>query len=213
MTPSSDLKSLLDDGLAALRLSLKSETIDQLLEYVALLARWNTTYNLTSVRDPRDMVVRHILDSLAVAPYLRGANLADVGSGPGLPGIPLALLFPEREFVLIDANGKMARFMREAVRALGLSNVRIEQQRVEAVQGSFDCVTARAFASLADMLALGGQLLTIDGIWLALKGRYPEDEISALPAGFELAGSERLQVPGLDAERHLIMVRKTVIAA
>ncbi|QBB72265.1 16S rRNA (guanine(527)-N(7))-methyltransferase RsmG [Pseudolysobacter antarcticus] len=213
MTPSFDLKPLLVDGLAALRLSPKSETIDQLLEYVALLARWNATYNLTSVRDPRDMLVRHILDSLAIAPYLRGANLADVGSGPGLPGIPLALLFPEREFVLIDANGKMARFMREAVRALGLSKVRIEQQRVEAVQGSFDCVTARAFASLADMLALGGQLLAADGIWLALKGRYPEDEISALPVGFELAGSERLQVPGLDAERHLIIVRKTTIAA
>ena len=213
MIPSSDLKPLLVDGLAALRLSLKSETIDQLLEYVALLARWNTTYNLTSVRDPRDMLVRHILDSLAIAPYVRGANLADVGSGPGLPGIPLALLFPEREFVLIDANGKMARFMREAVRALGLSNVRIEQQRVEAAHGIFDCVTARAFASIADMLALGGQLLAPGGIWLALKGRYPEDEISAMPAGFELAGSERLQVPGLDAERHLIMVRKTAVAA
>ncbi len=213
MTPSSDLKPLLVDGLAALRLSLKSATIDQLLEYVALLARWNATYNLTSVRDPRDMLVRHILDSLAIAPYVRGANLADVGSGPGLPGIPLALIYPEREFVLIDANGKMARFMREAVRALGLTNVRVEQQRVEAVQGSFDCVTARAFASLADMLALGGQLLAADGIWLALKGRYPDDEIAALPTGFELAGSERLQVPGLDAERHLIIVRKTAVAA
>jgi len=212
MTPSSDLKPLLVDGLATLRLSLKSETIDQLLEYVALLARWNATYNLTSVRDPRDMLVRHILDSLAIAPYVRGANLADVGSGPGLPGIPLALIYPEREFVLIDANGKMARFMREAARALGLSNVRIEQQRVEAVRGSFDCVTARAFASLADMLALGGQLLAPDGIWLALKGRYPDEEISALPEGFELADSERLLVPGLDAERHLIIVKKTAIS-
>jgi len=212
MTPSSDLKPQLVDGLATLRLSLKSETIDQLLEYVALLARWNATYNLTSVRDPRDMLVRHILDSLAIAPYVRGANLADVGSGPGLPGIPLALIYPEREFVLIDANGKMARFMREAARALGLSNVRIEQQRVEAVRGSFDCVTARAFASLADMLALGGQLLAPDGIWLALKGRYPDEEISALPEGFELADSERLLVPGLDAERHLIIVKKTAIS-
>ena len=212
MTPSSDLKPLLVDGLAALHLSLKSETIDQLLEYVALLTRWNATYNLTSVRDPRDMLVRHILDSLAVAPYVCGTNLADVGSGPGLPGIPLALMYPERDFVLIDANGKMARFMRESVRALGLSNVRIEQQRVEALQGSFDCVTARAFASLADMLALGGKLLAPDGIWLALKGRYPDDEISALPAGFELAGSERLHVPGLDAERHLIIVRKSAVA-
>lgn len=207
----SDLKPLLVDGLAAMNLSPAAQTVESLLEYVALLLRWNVAYNLTAVRDPREVLVRHILDSLAITPYVRGATLADVGSGAGLPGIPLALLYPQCEVVLIDANGKKARFLREAIRTLCLTNVRVEQQRVESVRGSFDCVTARAFATLSEMLALGGQLLAPDGIWLALKGRYPEEEIATLPAGFKLESFARLQVPGLNAERHLIILRKTAI--
>ncbi len=200
-------------GLAALSLDLADATIDRLLAYVDLLARWNAAYNLTAVRDPTEMVTRHLLDSLAVLPHVRGSRLADLGSGAGLPGIPLALCHPFEQVVLVDSNGKKARFLREAVRQLGLAAVSVAESRVEAVRGTFDCITARAFATLADMLAWGGHLLGPDGRWLALKGRVPHDEITALPAGFEVESVHRLDVPGLDAERHLVTIRRSARAA
>lgn len=194
-------------GLEALQLDLDADTLAQLLAYVALLARWNGTYNLSAVRDPADMVTRHLLDSLAVAPLVAGASLGDLGTGAGLPGIVLAIIAPERRVSLVDSNGKKTRFLRAAVRELGLANVEVIESRVEAVAGPFDCITARAFASLEDMLHWGGHLLAPAGRWLALKGRYPHDEIAALPKGFRIEEIRALKVPGLDAERHVVIIR------
>jgi len=203
------LKSRLESGLARLPLTLPDDAIARLLDYVELLARWNATYNLTAVRDPGEMVTRHLLDSLAVQPYVQGATLADLGTGPGLPGIPLALAAPERSVTLVDSNGKKTRFLREAVRALKLANVRVVESRVEALTGQYDCITARAFASLADMLGWGGGLLAPGGTWLALKGRRPADELPGVPAGFDVVAIHALDVPDLDAERHVVVIKRS----
>jgi 16S rRNA (guanine527-N7)-methyltransferase len=200
-------------GTAELGLAPAAEAFERLLDYVELLTRWNATYNLTAVRDPAEMISRHLLDSLAVAPFVRGDSLADLGSGAGLPGIPLAIVEPARKHVLIDSNGKKVRFLREAVRALGLSNVRIEQTRVEDARGLFDCITARAFAALKDMLILGGHLLAAGGSWLAMKGLLDKEEILAVPAGFHVAEVRPLAIPGLNAARHLIVIQRSRIAA
>lgn len=209
MSERNRLDTKLTDGLAALKLSLSTDAKNALLDYVALLVRWNAAYNLTAVRDPDEMIARHLLDSLAVLPYVHGATLADLGSGAGLPGIPLALAAPERAVTLVDSNGKKARFLREAIRALKLANVRVVETRVEEMEGQFDCITARAFASLTDMLAWGGKLLAPGGDWLALKGRRPDDELAGLPAGFAIERIMPLAVPGLDAERHLVVINRT----
>lgn len=196
-------------GTTELGLTLSAQGCERLLDYLELLVRWNAVYNLTAVRDPSDMVARHLLDSLAVAPFVRGDSLADLGSGAGLPGIPLAILEPARQFVLIDSNGKKSRFLREVVRMLGLNNVRVEQIRAEDAQGQFDCITSRAFAGLAQMLAWGGHLLAPGGAWLAMKGLLKRDEIVALPGGFAIDRVEPLAVPGLGAARHLVIIRRT----
>jgi len=202
------LRRRLVAGLSTLGLAVAETAVERLLDYVELLERWNATYNLTAVRDPGEMVTRHLLDSLAVAPHVTGATLADLGSGAGLPGIPLAIIAPEREVLLVDSNGKKARFLREAVRRLGLSGVSVAEARVENVCGTFDCITARAFASLAEMLAAGGHLLARNGTWLALKGRFPQDELTAVPAEFRVEDVIALRVPGLDADRHLVVIRR-----
>jgi len=206
MSPRAALHSQLERGVAALGLALPGDALERLLDYQALLARWNAAYNLTAVRDPAEMVTRHLLDSLAILPYVHGASLADLGTGPGLPGIPLAIAAPGRQVLLVDSNGKKVRFLREAIRTLGLDGVRAVQSRVEQVEGSFDCVTARAFASLADMLAWGGHLLAPGGSWLAMKGKPPDDELAGVPAGFEVRGVHALAVPGLDAGRSLVVL-------
>lgn len=202
------LRQRLVAGLAALHLDLPAAAVERLLAYVELLARWNATYNLSAVRDVDGMVTRHLLDSLAVLPYVRGATLADLGSGAGLPGLPFAIASPQRAVTLVDSNGKKTRFLRAAVRELGLSNVQVVESRVEAVEGTYDCVTARAFASLAEMLSWGGHLLAADGVWLALKGRFPEDELAAVPGGFRVEKIDALAVPGLDAERHVVVIKR-----
>jgi len=196
-------------GVAELGLSPSAQAVEELLDYLELLSRWNAAYNLTAVRDPLAMVTSHLLDSLAVAHLVRGERLADIGSGAGLPGIPLAILAPERQVTLIDANGKKTRFLREAVRALRLVNVRIEAQRVENVRGEFDTVTARAFASLADMLRLAGHLLAADGILLALKGQGHKEEILGLPEGYVVSDVKALRVPGLAAARHAVIIQRS----
>lgn len=212
MADRESLRQRLCAGISELGLALEDAAIERLLAYVELLERWNAAYNLTAVRDPAEMVTRHLIDSLAIVPHVRGATLADLGSGAGLPGIPLAIAAPEREILLVDSNGKKARFLREAVRRLGLARVRVAESRVENVEGSFDCITARAFASLAEMLGWGGHLLAQDGIWLALKGRFPEDELAAVPVDFCVVDVIALRVPGLDAERHLVVVKRRVCA-
>ncbi|MEO7432957.1 MAG: 16S rRNA (guanine(527)-N(7))-methyltransferase RsmG [Dokdonella sp.] len=202
------LRQRLDAGLTALQLDLSGDVVEALLAYVALLARWNATYNLSAVRDPAEMVTRHLLDSLAIVPLVSGATLADLGTGAGLPGIPLSIIAPERAVTLVDSNGKKTRFLRAAVRELGLKNVTVAEKRVEAVDGAFDCITARAFASLADMLAWGGHLLAADGAWLAFKGRFPQDELAQVPPAFRIDEIRALAVPGLDAERHVVVIKR-----
>jgi len=211
MADRDSLRRRLVAGLSALSLALDDAAIERLLDYVALLERWNAAYNLTAVRDPAEMVTRHLLDSLAIAPHVTGATLADLGSGAGLPGIPLAIAAPERDVLLVDSNGKKARFLREAVRKLALAKTRVAESRVENVEGTFDCITARAFASLGDMLAWGGHLLAPNGRWLALKGRFPDDELAGIPEAFDVEKTIELNVPGLDAERHLVILKRKVV--
>lgn len=206
----------LEAGLAELALDTALAT--PLLAYLALLARWNRTYNLTAVRDPGEMVVKHLLDSLAMHPFVdplvaSGGALADLGTGAGLPGIPLAIVKPGLRVTLVESAGKKARFLREAVRTLGLNDVRVAEARIEAFDepgpaqfGNYAAITARALATLPLILELGGHLLRDDGQLLAMKGVYPADEIAALPAGWALQQSHRLRVPGLAAERHLVVV-------
>lgn len=211
MTDREPLRQRLTSGLATLALPLPAPIIERLLDYVDLLLRWNAAYNLTAVRDAGEMVTRHLLDSLAILPHVHGTRLADLGAGAGLPGIPLALARPFDDVLLVDSNGKKARFLREAVRRLDLPTTRVAEQRVQAVEGQFDCITARAFATLADMLTWGGHLLAPEGRWLALKGRLAQDELDDLPAGFHIDSVHRLEVPGLDAERHLLVIKRIPI--
>lgn len=203
------LRQRLRAGLNALRLELDDSIIERQLDYLDLLLRWNAAYNLTAVRDAGEMVTRHLLDSLAVLPFVSGNSLADLGTGAGLPGIPLALARPGLEVHLVDSNGKKARFLREAVRQLKLGRAQVHEGRVQAVAGKFDCISARAFATLSDMLGWGGHLLAADGRWLALKGRFPQDELENLPPGFQIEAVHRLDIPGLDAERHLVIIKRS----
>lgn len=204
-----------------LRSGLKSLALDPalaapLLDYLALLLRWNQAYNLTAVRDPAEMVSKHLLDSLAMHPYVRdiaarGGSLADLGTGAGLPGIPLAIASPGLRVTLVESAGKKARFMREAVRQLGLVDVRVAESRIEALDepGQYDAITARALGTLPLIVELGGHLLRPGGCLLAMKGALPADEIASLPAGWVVQSSQALTVPGLQAERHLVIVGRT----
>jgi 16S rRNA (guanine527-N7)-methyltransferase len=196
-------------GASELGIVLTAEQSERLIDYLELLGRWNLTYNLTAVRDPDEMITRHLLDSLAIVPYVRGKSLIDLGTGAGLPGIPLAILDTERVATLVDSNGKKTRFLREAVRVLGLANVSIENARAEDLCGEYDCVVARAFASLADLLRVGGHLLASDGVCLAMKGLLDKDEVLGLPAGFAIDEVVPLHVPGLGAARHVVIVRRS----
>jgi 16S rRNA (guanine527-N7)-methyltransferase len=204
-----DLRTDLDAGLAAL--ALDPALAMPLLAYLALLDRWNRTYNLTAIRDPREMVGKHLLDSLAMHPYLAAGSLADLGTGAGLPGIPLALAKPALQVTLVESNGKKARFLREAVRTLGLANARVAESRAEVLNepGAYDVITARALATLPLIIELGGHLLKPGGRLLAMKGAVPDDEIASLPAGWRLEHVRPLTVPGLAAERHLVVVGRT----
>lgn len=213
MSARDPLRRRLTDGLAALRIELADATIERLLDYVDLLARWNAAYNLTAIRDPAEMISRHLLDALTIAPLLQGESVVDLGSGAGIPGLPLAIAaadggVTQRRFVLVDSNGKKARFLRAAVRELRLDHVEVAESRVEQVAGTFDCVTSRAFATLADMLAWGGHLLAPGGTWLAMKGRVDAAELAAVPAAFHVDSVIPLQVPGLDAERHAVIISR-----
>ena len=209
---SNDIDTLRPELAAGLEaLGLPAALATPLLAYLALLARWNATYNLTAIRDPRDMVAKHLLDSLAMQPFVRGLRtLADLGTGPGLPGIPLAIATPGLQVTLVESNGKKARFLREAVRQLGLGNVQVAESRIEAFRPGtpFDAITARALATLPLILELGGHLPGPGGRLLAMKGVVPDEEIATLPAGWRLAAVHPLRVPGLDAERHLVEVAR-----
>jgi 16S rRNA (guanine527-N7)-methyltransferase len=208
MTSLDHLRPALDSGLAAL--GLAPEPLGaRLLDYLALLVRWNATYNLTAIRDPAEMVSKHLLDSLAVVPFVAG-SLADIGSGAGLPAIPLALALPSLAVTSIESAGKKARFQREAQRQLGLSNFRVAESRAEAFHPPerFDCLVSRAFGSLAEFVRVGGHMLSEGGRLLAMKGVEPLDEIAALPPGWRVTARHALDVPGLDARRHLLVIER-----
>lgn len=194
--------------LQAANISLTDQQKQQLVAYVGLLDKWNKAYNLTSVRDPQQMLVRHILDSIVVAPHLEGARFIDVGTGPGLPGIPLAIVMPDAHFTLLDSLGKRVRFLRQVQHELGLTNIEPVQSRVEAFPSEppFDGVISRAFASLEDMVNWCHHLPAKNGRFYALKGVRPDDEITSLPAGYSLDRVISLQVPQLDGERHLVII-------
>nr|WP_249215819.1 16S rRNA (guanine(527)-N(7))-methyltransferase RsmG [Citrobacter sp. JGM124] len=193
-----------DEGI-----TLSEHQQQQLVDYVALLHKWNKAYNLTSVRDPEEMLVRHIIDSIVVAPYLEGRRFIDVGTGPGLPGIPLAIVCPDAHFTLLDSLGKRVRFLRQVKHELKLDNVTPVQSRVEAFSAEppFDGVISRAFASLTDMVNWCQHLPAESGRFYALKGVRPDDEISVLPAGFVVEDIVRLTVKNLEGERHLVRIK------
>lgn len=192
-------------------ITISDRQSEQLLTLVALLDKWNKAYNLTSVRIPEQMLSRHIIDSLVIRPYLEGERFIDVGTGPGLPGLPLAIVEPEKQFVLLDSLGKRVRFIRQVCHELKLTNVTAVQSRVEDYEPEqqFDGVISRAFASLNDMLTWCAHLPTTHGKFLALKGLYPTDELADLPANIELEKVHKLQVPGVAAARHLVVLTQT----
>jgi 16S rRNA (guanine527-N7)-methyltransferase len=212
---SNNLATQLDRGLDELQLDLEASVRQALLDYIGLLHKWNKAYNLTAIRNPEEMVTRHLLDSLAVVPYIRGEYIIDVGTGGGLPGIPLSLVFPERRFVLLDSNSKKTRFLVQAKASLGLDNVTVVHSRVEEYQPEqrFDAVITRAFASVADILTGSRHLLTPQGEFLAMKGAVPEAELAELPQGFHLIEVIALEVPGLEQEqRHLLRIGRETTA-
>lgn len=204
------LSERLLSGLDDMAISLPSEAVERLVAYVLLLVKWNRAYNLTAVRDPMEMVTKHLLDSLSILPELPSGSLLDVGSGAGLPGIPLAIAEPERPVTLLDTNGKKTRFLTQAVTELGLANVKVVQSRVEDYRTAFPfcVVTTRAFSTLADMLEGSRHLLAPEGRLLAMKGARPEEELAAIPPEFSVLEVKSLAVPGLQAERHLVQVRQ-----
>ncbi len=204
------LAAQLDAYLAEANIQASDKQKQQLLDFVALLNKWNKAYNLTSVRDPEQMLVRHILDSLVVSPHLEGDRFIDVGTGPGLPGIPLAILNPNKTFVLLDSLGKRIRFQKQVQFELGLDNIVPTESRVEAYQPEqgFDGVLSRAFASVDDMLNWCHHLPAENGVFYALKGQLADDEMASIPAGFELKDTIALQVPALDEQRHLLKIVK-----
>ncbi|TGD72789.1 16S rRNA (guanine(527)-N(7))-methyltransferase RsmG [Mangrovimicrobium sediminis] len=193
-------------GCETLGVGTSGREQEQLLTYLELLAKWNGAYNLTAVREPLDMVRLHLLDSLAIAPFVHGQRLIDVGTGGGLPGVPLAILFPEREIHLLDSNGKKTRFLFQVKTALGLDNMAVHQARVEQFRdgGQFDAVLSRAFASLRDMVIGCRHLPGPEGVFLAMKGAYPQAELDALGELCDIRAVHPLSVPGLDAQRHLV---------
>ena len=203
------MKAKLENLLAQAEIQLTDLQKDQLIQLVQLLHKWNKAYNLTSVRDPQEMLVKHILDSIVVSPYLQGDRFIDVGTGPGLPGLPLSIINPTKQFVLLDSLGKRISFIRNAVRELGLTNVEPVLSRVEEYQPEqkFDGVLSRAFASLKDMTDWCHHLPKQDGYFYALKGIYHEDEVQELDKKFEVKDVITLNVPELVGERHLIVLR------
>lgn len=202
------LQTQLAAGIAALGLALPADAEAKLLAYLALLDKWNRVYNLTAVRDTERMVSHHLLDSLAAVPFFQGGRVLDVGSGGGLPGIPLAIARPDLQVTLIDSIAKKTAFLLQAKTELGLDNLAVVTNRVEDYrpETGFDLITSRAFSDLREFVALTRHLLKPAGRWLAMKGLYPHEELALLPADVKVSADHVLAVPGLDAARHLIVL-------
>jgi 16S rRNA (guanine527-N7)-methyltransferase len=205
-----ELDRRLANGAAEIGLSLGRGERDKLLEYLALLEKWNQVYNLTAIRGREKMVSGHLLDCLAVIPYVTGARVLDAGSGAGFPGIPIALARPDIQVVLLDSNHKKAAFLTQAVADLQLNNATVVCERVETwlAGEKFDCIISRAFAEIAEFIALTGHLLAPGGVFAAMKGVHPYEEIERLPADFRVRQVHAFAVPGLGAERHLVMIER-----
>jgi 16S rRNA (guanine527-N7)-methyltransferase len=212
-----DLRIALHAGLQALGLDISEQQVTQLLDYQALIAKWTKVYNLTAVRDPAEMMTHHLLDSLAaIAPLRRhlqqagleqGAQLLDVGSGAGLPGVVMAICCPTVAVTCVDTVAKKAAFIKQAALALKLGNLTGLHARVESITQPFDVICSRAFASLVDFTQWSAAALAPQGVWMALKGKHPADELALLPAGVEMFHVEQLRVPGMDAERCILWLR------
>ncbi len=200
-------------GALALGVELSEGQQQQLLAYLVLLIKWNKAYNLTAVRDPDEMVSRHLLDSLSVVSFVAesGQTWLDVGSGGGMPGVPLAIMFPDRSFTLLDSNGKKTRFLTQVKLELKLANLEVVHSRVEQFQPAeaFDGITSRAFSSLEDFASWTRHLGNTQTRWLAMKGVQPDDELQRLPADFRLDACHVLKVPGCQGQRHLLILRRT----
>lgn len=204
-----DLEGLLQRGAKELGVSLGSEGLARLIQYVALLDKWNRVYNLTAIRDAEKIVSMHLLDCLAVVPYLRGSRILDVGSGAGLPGIPIALAMSSIQVTLLDSSQKKAAFLRQAVAELQMKNAVIVCERAESWRPTepFDCIVSRALAELPEFVRLAGHLLAPGGLLAAMKGVHPYEEIERLPHGFRVTDVRRLAIPGLQADRHLVLIQ------
>jgi 16S rRNA (guanine527-N7)-methyltransferase len=200
----------LSTGLAVMGLDLSDDQQKRLLAFLGLLNKWNRAYNLTAVRDESQMVSRQLLDSLSILPWVTTDHLLDVGAGGGLPGIPLAITLPDRQFTLLDSNGKKTRFLNQCVLELGLDNVQVIHGRAEDCTPSrpFGQISSRAFTALENLAHWCGGLLANEGEFLAMKGQFPDDEVAALPAGWQVKSSHSLEVPGADGERHLLVVAR-----
>jgi 16S rRNA (guanine527-N7)-methyltransferase len=202
------LNQILREGLLAMNCTLEAETQTRLVAYVRLLEKWNRTYNLTAVREPEQMIPRHLLDSLAILPYLKGRRVLDIGTGAGLPGIPLALARADTHFVLLDSNAKKTRFVTQACAELGIKNVEVVNNRVEKYQppAPFDTIVSRAFSTIADMLVASRHVCGSAGQFLAMKGVYPQEELAGMPPGYTVSEAPALAVPGLSATRHVVVI-------
>lgn len=207
--PDSTEAARLEQGALALGLALPGETVARALAYLDLLQKWNRSFNLTAVRERDTMITHHLLDSLAIVPYVAGERVLDLGAGAGLPGIPLALALPDLRFVLLDSNRKKTRFLVQAVAELDLGNVEVVAARAEDYRPDtgFDTIAARALGGIPQMIAWSGRLLRPGGRYLFMKGVFPLEELQDLPPGFRLDEVARLRVPGLAAERHLAVIR------
>ena len=201
----------LSTGARELGVTLSDTQHSQLLDYLALLIKWNKAYNLTAVRNPDEMVSRHLLDSLSVVPFIQGERWLDVGSGGGMPGIPLAILFPDRKISLLDSNGKKTRFQTQVKLELKLDNLEVIHSRAENFKPAlpFSGINSRAFSSLEDFAGWTRHMGDSDTRWLAMKGLHPADELVALPSDFHLDSAQALTVPGCQGQRHLLILRRT----
>ncbi|MDN3647343.1 16S rRNA (guanine(527)-N(7))-methyltransferase RsmG [Reinekea marina] len=203
---SQEYRAQLERGIAQLELALNDEQIERLLAYHAMLVKWNKAYNLTSVRDPAQMIARHLIDSLSIVPFIKSTNLLDVGTGPGLPGMIIALINPALPVYMLDSNGKKTRFLNQVKMELKVDNAEVIHHRLESWQPGqdFNQITSRAFATLSDMVGFSRHLLSSDGRFIAMKGQYPEDEIAQLPEDIDVLAVSPIKVPGNEGERHMV---------
>jgi len=203
-------RKILEQGLAEIQIPSSELQVDLLLAFVQLIEKWNKTYNLTAIRHREDILRLHILDSLALIPFVKGNEIADIGTGAGLPGIPLAIFLPDKQFTLVDSNSKKTRFVQQAILELKLKNVEVKHSRVEDLgqAGRYDAVMSRAFASLGDIMKLTQYLLQEEGVLVAMKGHTPQDELDVLEVGQYKV--DEIRIPGVDAERCVIQINKKI---